>query len=589
MADGLGGKIGTRIADINTRAKADMLRRAAPLFVSTGMALQEEFFRLTGSELVRTVGPLYRALADAADPGDWVKPTMQFLADGHGQLSTLIGVSGISSGFGQGIGAVVNNDLNPIVTTLVRAHPNALLSVPDLATAVARGLLPIDNALTDATGQGFREDRFLTLIQLSQQALAPVEILDLLNRGVLTRDRALEAFTRTGYNRDTALELMGLQHAVLSVQDLAAMENRGIVSVEEGRRIAAQTGYSAQDFDRYDLLAGEPPDLTTTILAWQRGIITEADVDRAILQGPLRREWIPVAKNLRWQPLSASDAADAVNQGHMTLAHAQQVARENGLKPEDFQVIIDNAGIPPGPQEALDWVSRGIITPAEFETIFLESRIKNKYIGLYLESRTRLLTLAEVRLLYRDGAMSKDQAITRLQSIGFSPENAAIIVNGASAQRTAKARDLTRDQVISLYRDRIITRDDAATMLDAMGWDAQEANWLIDLADMQRFETFTNAALSRTRSQYVARKIDANQASAAMDALAIAPDARDSYIALWDIERDVVTKELTTAEVIQAARKGIITVDDARNRLLGQGYAPDDADIKLAIAGLLGP
>jgi len=57
-------------------------------------------------------------------------------------------------------------------------------------------------------------------------------------------------------------------------------------------------------------------------------------------------------------------------------------------------------------------------------------------------------------------------------------------------------------------------------------------------------------------------------------------------LTLWDIERSVSTKELTTAEVISAAKKQIITADDAYNRLLGQGYAADDAAIKLAIAGL---
>ncbi|HEU5218860.1 MAG TPA: hypothetical protein VFU23_09385, partial [Gemmatimonadales bacterium] len=317
------------------------------------------------------------------------------------------------------------------------------------------------------------------------------------------------------------------------------------------------------------------------------GVITESDVDRAILQGPLRREWIPVAKQLRWQPFSVEEAANAVNQGHMSLAAAQQVARENGIKPELFQIIVDNAGIPPGPQEALDWVNRGIITTAEFRTIFLESRIKNKYIDLYLESRHRELTLAEVRLLYRQGAMTKAQAVDRLIRLGFSADNAAIVINGASSEKTAKARDLTRDQVIELYRDRLITRAGATAMLSAMGWDDQETAWIIDLADLARLQAFANAALSKTRSQYVARKINSNEASAAMDALNVAPDARNDYLALWDIERGVVTKELTTAEIIAAAKKAIITTDDARTRLLGQGYSPDDAEIKLALAGLV--
>ena len=586
MADTLGGKLGTRVAALAAKSRIETTRRLSPVFVKTGMALQEEFFRLTGMELATTVGQVYQAILDESLPDQRTRDLLQFLVDSRGQMSTIIGLSGISSGFGQGVGALLSNDLNPVITKLIARTPYSLLSVADAASAAAKGLADYTYLANEAAGGGIERPRFDILTAIAELTPSAVDILDLANRGIIHPDRIPYWFRRAGYSDDAAAAMVALRTAVLSVQDLAAMENRGIITVDEGRRIAQMTGYSAADFDRFDLLAGEPPDLTTTILAWQRGIISESDVDRAILQGPLRREWIPVAKNLRWVPLSAADAADAVNQGHMSLADAQQVAKENGLKPELFQVIIDNAGIPPGPQEALEWVSRGIITPEQFRTIFLESRIKNKYIDLYLQSRQRLLTLGEIRLLYRDGAMTRDQGIERLQLLGFSAENAAIVITGAAAQRTAKARDLTRDQVISLYRDQIITRDDALAMLNAMGWDDQDAAWIVDLADMQRLQAFANAALSRVRSQYVAHKIDENDASAAIDALNISPDARDAYINLWAIERGVVTKELTTAQVIAAAKRSFISVDDAQARLEGQGYAPDDAEIMLGLSGL---
>jgi hypothetical protein len=587
MADGLGSKIGPRIAEINNRAKLDMLGRSAPLVTRLGMALQEEFFRLTGTELVRTVGPLYAAVAGQAPPSSAVKPLLEFLAQGQGQLATLLGVSGISTGLGSGIGALITNELTPLTAKIISLTPYALLTPNDAAALAARGLAPVDLLAEDAAGQGVARSRFNLLTELAKTTWSPADVLELVNRGAMTEARALVALTRGGVDTATAHDLLTLRRQLISVQDLAAMENRGIVTVAQGRTMAEHTGYTAADFDRYDLLAGEPPDLQTVFLAWRRGILTEADVDRAILQGPLRREWIPAAKAMRYVPLPVEEVANAVNQGHMTLAEATKVADENGYTAKDFAVIVANAGIPPGPQEALDWVSRKIITPAEFRTIFLESRIKNKYIDLYLASRERQLTLAEIRLLYRQGAMTKTQAVERLTLLGFSAENATIVINGASAEKTAKTRDLTRDQVIALYRDRLITRGDATTMLTAMGWDDQEAQWIIDLADLARLQTFLNAALSKTRSQYVARKIDSNEASAAMDALQITSDARDQYLTLWDIERGVVTKELTTAEVIAAAHAKIITVGDAQARLEGQGYSPDDAVIKLKIAKLI--
>jgi hypothetical protein len=590
MADSsIGGKIGTRVADIVTRASLSKMDRATPLLVRTGMAIQDAFFDLTGREVFSTVGPLFQQMANMTPDDDWARRTLQFMANGKGQMSTVFSAAGISTGFGTTIGNIINNQLAPVVASFLRANPNAYLTPADAANALARGLADPTFLRVEALSGAVAPERFEILTALAQLVLSPLDVLDLFNRGFADEQSALALLQRAGMAHDHAQLFLELRHQLVSAPDLAVMQLRGIIDENEGRILAGLVGVSPLNYDRYALAAGEPPDLTSTILAWRRGIINESDVDRQIRESRLRPEWAPVIKQLQWDPLPVAEAADAVNQGHLSLQAATQFAIENGVKPELFQVIVDNAGIPPGPQEALTWVSRGIISETQFRTIFLESRIKNKYIDLYLQSRPRQLTLAETRLLYRDGAMTKEQAIVRLQDIGYSAENAAIIVAGASAAKTTHIRQLTHDQITQLLQDQLITEADALALLEAAGFDAQEAQWTLDLASLKRIQQFTSAALTEVRSRYVGHKIDANAASAAIDQLGIAPDARDNYLGLWDIERSVVTKELTAAEVLSAAKKGIITANDAGARLAAQGYALDDVAIKLALAGLTTP
>jgi hypothetical protein len=586
MADGLGGKVATRVANTVVRAKLASLGQSQGLFVKTGMALQDEFFRLTGGELVRTFGPVYRALADAAPADSWIKPTAQFLADGHGQLSTLIGVSGISSGFGQGVGAVVSNDLNPVTTALIRAHPNGLLSVPDLATGVARGILTFEEAETDAAGQGIRQDRFQTQVALAATVWSTADIIDLVNRGIMDEARGFEAMLRAGVTHDAAQDLMQLRHQLITVADLADMQVRGILTQEEGRRLAAMTGYTADQYDQFALATGSPPDLQSLFLAWRRGIIQESDVDRGIRESRLRDEWIPTAKSLRWVPLDLSEVVNGVVQNHITMDQAIPMAAEVGLTPENLALAVDNHGNPPSNTDAVDWYNRGLITRDMFDQIFREGHTKDKYIQAFFDARHRKLTMAEIRGLYRDGAMTRDVALTELQSIGFSPDDAGFIVTGASAAKTATARNLTIAQITQLLTDQLITSDQASQILTAMGWSDQEATWILDLATLQQMQRMTAAAVAKVRSEYVAHKSDVNTVSAALDSLGVATDARDQYIALWDIERTVVTKSLTEAQTVAAAKKGLIAVQDGSDRLQAMGYAADDAIILLTLAGL---
>lgn len=581
--DSLGGKVGTRVADILSRVLVEHAERSRPERVRLGMALQEEFFRLTGSEVNRTVGGFFRVVSDHPEAPDWFKRTGAFIADGKGQWATLAAGAATGALFGTGLLDVFTNWLRPAIGELMREKPNTPLTPADAAAANVRGLTWGPDLWTDAGQAGVNEDRFRVLEQLQSQTPQLLEILTLLNRGHIDANEAIALFRRAGWTAAHYTHLLQLRKSLISLPDAAAMWNRDIVSTEEGRIIASHNGYSPEDFDRFAELGGEPPDTTSLILAWQRGIITESDVDRALIQGPLRKEWIPVIKNMRYGPLGPQEAADAVNQGHMTFEAAQAVAAQSGVRPEDFQVIVDNAGIPPGPQEALDWVRRGLITADDFRTAFLESRIKNKYIDLYLSSLPILLTRTEITSLYSKGAMTREQAATRLLQLGYSTENADIILTGASHEKTTAERDLTKSELLELYTDQAISADDLTAALASMGYTADEAAEYVQLADLRRLRKFWNAAISRTKAGYVTRRLDLNEASAALDSLNVPPNARDDYLALWDIERSVVTKELSTAQVVAAAKAGIFDVNSATNRLMGQGYAQEDAVVLLKL------
>lgn len=589
MGDSLGGKVGTRVAGILQRTRLDTLDRSAPMISRLVMAAQEDFFRLTGAEVAQTIGPMFAQIAEHPDAPVWLRDSGLFVARGKGQWATLLAGTATGALFGAGLLSVFTNWLQPATGALIRDSPNAPLSVPDAAAAAIRGLGWGPDLWLDAGQLGVNQDRFRTIQALQSQVLTAEYIAQLLNRELIDGNTASAMFKRAGWDADHADHFFRLRHSLVSIQDAAAMRNRNIITVDQGRAIARHNGYTDENYDQYDLLGGEPPDITALILAWRRGVITEADVDRGLIEGPLRQEWIPAVKQLQWVPLDPQELANAVNQGHMALDVATHTATFSGVKPEDFQVILDNAGIPPGPQEALDWVSRGIITEDQFTSIFLESRIKNKYVPLYLQARETILTMAEIRSLFAKGAMTQEQALHRLGMRGYSAEDAAIILAGASADKTQKTRDLTEAQTIRLYTDRLIDGQAATAMLTALGLDDGEAAFLLLIADTERSLKFLNAAVSRVHSLLIARRIDPGEASSALDRLQVAPAARDDMLRLWAIELDVSTKDLTTAEIIAATKLHVFMTGPAFRKLQGQGYSSEDALTKLKIAKLLLP
>jgi hypothetical protein len=86
------------------------------------------------------------------------------------------------------------------------------------------------------------------------------------------------------------------------------------------------------------------------------------------------------------------------------------------------------------------------------------------------------------------------------------------------------------------------------------------------------------------RSRYVARHFTHAQASMFLDSLAVPHAARDRYLLTWDIERSATVAVLTEAQIVAAHKRGLISGQDAFDRLTARGYTDPDAHILLGVA-----
>lgn len=583
-----GAKLGERLADLGTRAYLSSRSQVTPHVVKTAMHIQEEFFKLTGFEIVKTVGPLWEQIAAHPDVAPWAKDTAKFAAAGKGQWATLLNASVLGQAMGSSIFDVVNNAIAPSIAGMLASDPNQRLSAEQAAAAWARGVWPYDRARLEAAWRGVNLERFETIAEMNR-AHYPFDVgVALLRRGQVAESEVMLSMQRQGFDEHTARNLISLRQVDLTPADLAAMWNRSIVSTEEGREIAARSGMLPRDFDRLTELGGEPLAPQDLLLAFRRGIIDEKRLQRGIVQGPTRTEWFDVLKALQYYPMSTSDALTAWGQGHLSDGELEAIANQNGLRSQDITPLKESAGTAPGIEFMLDALSRGIMTDEQVIAGIKESRPKNKYIPIIMAMRERLVPQETARMLYRKGIISRDEVASILTKHGFNATDVAHLIAAEEDQQTETVKDLTQSQVLELYADRAIDETTAADMLSSLGFAESSVQLLLSLADVRRIRKFIDAAVSRLHTNYVARKLDRTTAIATMDALGVAPAQRDDYLTLWDIESRTVTKALTTAQIVSAAKQGFIDAIDALDRLEGQGYAPDDARILLLIGKVPG-
>ena len=580
-----GPRLGGKVADVVTRALADHQRRRAPDVVRLAMAIQHSFFELTGGEHRLTSGGLYRDLAATGELDGWAHDLMQFLGDGHGQWQTLLAGQATGAALGAGILSVLTNELAPAIQGLLETNPHMILAPPDLAIAVTRGVIDWVTGESDAHKGGLGSESFRRLVQSNYNLPVLTDTMLAYRRGQITAERADTILNRNGYDPEFFDVLKNGTMLDLTPEQLADMTIRGIVTQDDGAKMAAHSGMPAELFAHMVENAGEPPGLDQLLFAFRRGIIDQARLERGIRQSRTRNEWVDVVESLGAVPMSTADAVEAAVQGHLTYDQAKVIATQNGLRPTDFDALYQTAGSPPGAQEMMTLWRRGLVDEAGVRQALVETRLKPKYTALVLSTKEVLLPMVAIRRAFTAGAMTHTRALQLLAQHGYSAQDSEAILAETKTAKTAKLRDLTEAQVMTLYRDGAMSDAQATSMLEALGYSVDEIAWLFDLLKAQANQRLMDAAIASVRTRYVGHHISESQAQAALDTILVPPAQRDQLFTLWDIERQATMHTLTQAQCSAALKKGLIDQGEFSARLADMGYPDADIAILAALAG----
>lgn len=577
----LGGRLGPRLAQIVRDSHTAHLLGTADYRAKLHAEGLNEFFRGMSREKHQFTSPLWALFLGAEDTPPELEEALRFIAHGQGELSEVMGSLGLGQAVGTSILSGISNYLAPINQRLIATQPNSLVDPATLAAAVARGWTDEDTAKAEAARGGINSGRFNLLHNLALQYPSLTEMLTLWRRGEIDEEQVVEGLERIGLHSGYTHGLLSLKRQHLQPADAALMVLKGIMSEGEGTATAGYEGLDPQDFHKLVLATGEPPGLMQLLEAYRRGFIDKERLEKGIKQSRVRDEWADVVERLRFVPASPSDALRGVVQHHISEAEGKQIAEWGGLRPEDWDWLVQTEGNPLAVGESLSLYNRGLMSQAEVEQAMRESRLKDKYTSKAMHLHVKLPPAFQIGKMVATGSMTMKRAAELLRWEGYPDDVAQSFVHSSSSDQAAKAKNIAEGQVLELYHDHALTEAEALAHLEALGYHGHNAKLLLTTTDLKRDRTLQEAALSPIRTAYVGRHINEQEASSDIDKLRIASTQRDYLLALWNIERASHRKLLTEAQIVKANEKELFTDEVALERLQGLGYTESDARLLL--------
>lgn len=467
--------------------------------------------------------------------------------------------------------------VRPIAHDLNAANPTEILGPEALALVQIRRAGESFDGTGEAAKSGLDAGRYKQLLDSQLTPPGTSEILELFRRREIDIARAKIALQRNGLDEEWLDEYLKLLHFPLSPENVAMARQQGFLERGEAIARSAKQGVDEVDADILFRMAGLPPGAEQMIELWRRGEVTEARVRQSLIEGHIKIDYADDVLKLRYQPLSASIAAEALVRQRIPESKAIEIAAKNGLQRDDFLLWSDMLGRPIATGQALQLARRGEFSYEQFKEAVARSDVRTEYADDLWKLRRTLPNLFQLRALVSSGAITDEVAYGIATDLGYDPVIAHGIVNAAKGAKKQRTKDLAASQVDALFESGLESRKWAIDALIGLGYDKDEAEWHLELLEAKRLLAALQSDLGVIHREYVGHKIDEATASQFLDQIQMSTDARDLLLQTWDNERKANVVRLSNAQIGQALKHAGMARAEAITRWQENGYPEDDA------------
>lgn len=336
----------------------------------------------------------------------------------------------------------------PLHNALLGMRENPL-SPADLADMVVRGIKTQAEGERVAAESGVSSADFTALVEDTGEPLALMQLLEAYRRGFIDIARLQRGIRQSRIRNEWIDVATKLRYEPISVADAVNAVVQDQLSSADGRRYAEQNGLEPGGFDILTKTAGEPLSRTEMEQLYNRGLVSQAEVEQALRESRLKNKYVNDAFQLHRRLVEPRTLHMALKSGAVTHAEAVRIAMESGYTRADAEIVVSA-----GSSDAL-------------------SAFKGK-------------TISAIETMYEDNLLPESEAKSLIEGQGYTATQADYILKAAEFRRMAHAVTQVVQAVKSKYLQHHITRQQATGYLDAAGIPATQRDYLIKLWNIER-------------------------------------------------------------------------------------------------------
>jgi len=186
------------------------------------------------------------------------------------------------------------------------------------------------------------------------------------------------------------------------------------------------------------------------------------------------------------------------------------------------------------------------------------------------------LTRVDVRRMHRIGVIDEDGVFDAYLDVGYNEDNARLMTEFTVAFNQESERELTKTDILALYKKFAIERDAAKVMLMGLAYQETTAELLLVRADLEIYATYKKEQIGYIKAAYVAGKIEEGETLSRLGKLDLPSTETNNLMESWELARRSKVKELSLDNLKAFFAEKVITEDELRIELGEIGYNDQD-------------
>jgi len=512
------------------------------------------------------------------------------------------------------VGSVLNSLMAPVTFGINHSTRPARSSPAELFAMKWRGRLPENVLLDHLRDVGYPDIVFSGYEEINRPRLDPSMMLELLRRGQATPDNITSELRMRGFRDIDAQAFVDLRYRYLDTGTILQAYLRGLKTRESAESDLRALGYNPTDISTLFQTASIIPGASDLIHMSVREAFSEDVVHRFGYDQDFPSDIVPWAEKIGL----SSDWVRRYWRAHWDLPSptmGYEMLHRGVIDKSTLDLLLRVADYPAFWRDKMIAIGYNPLTRVDVRRMYGlgvldRAGVKRAYQDLgYNETNAELLTQFTIKYeegdesdritkhkhatetvlvkAYKKGILSSADLTTRLIELGYDTDDTDMIIALADAEALI---DRVPDYVAEYRRDMktilenayvkgVMSRSEVSAKLQQIGLEADEITFTLAVDDLHKHEKDLADRVAIVQTQYVNRSIDRSKAVDALGRLGLPGSQNAALFAEWDVARSLRTKRLTLAEYGKALEFGFINEATFRENMAGLGYTPVDIDL----------